>query len=240
MRTRTRRPGAPGLLLYTLWLAVGAGCASMGASDGWKALGDGATLKGWSVHSGYATYVVEDGVIVGTVAEGSPNTFLCTDTEYGDFILEFEVKCDPNLNSGVQIRSQIAPEEMFFVFRGNDPGAPGRQRKIPADRVYGYQVEIARAETGSSGGIYDEARRGFFLADIRQDPAASKAFKNNQWNHYRIECRGSSIKTFVNGVPCADLKDSLDAKGVIGLQVHGVRDFQPYQVRWRNIRIKEL
>jgi hypothetical protein len=226
------------LLWCALWLAVGAGCASMETSDGWKALGDGDTLKGWSVHSGYATYAVEDGVIVGTVAEGSPNTFLCTNKQYGDFILEFEVKCDPALNSGVQIRSQIAPTEMFFVFRGND-GQP-RQRKIPADRVYGYQVEIARAETGSSGGIYDEARRGFLLADIRDDPASAKAFKNNQWNHYRIECRGSSIKTFVNGVPCADLNDSLDARGVIGLQVHGVRDFQPYQVRWRNIRLKEL
>jgi len=226
-----------GMLLCVVCLTVGSGCASMRGGDGWKSL-SGAALNGWSVHSGYATYVVEDGVIVGTVAEGSPNTFLCTDTEYGDFILEFEVKCDPNLNSGVQIRSQIAPQEMFFVFRGSD-GQP-QQRKIPADRVYGYQVEIARAETGSSGGIYDEARRGFFLADIRQDSAASKAFKNNQWNYYRIECRGSSIKTFVNGVPCADLKDSVDARGVIGLQVHGVRDFQPYQVRWRNVRIKEL
>jgi hypothetical protein len=128
---------------------------------------------------------------------------------------------------------------MAWVFRGND-GQP-RIRKIPADRVYGYQVEIARAQSKSSGGIYDEARRGFFLSDIREDPDAGKAFRNNEWNQYRIECKGQSIKTFVNGVPCADLRDSMDAKGIIGLQVHGVgRDFKPYQVRWRNIRIKEL
>ena len=205
----------------------------------WVDLFDGKTLDGWSIHSGFATYRVEDGVIVGTAVKGSPNSFLCTDREYGDFILEFEVKCDPNLNSGVQIRSRIAAEEKFFVFTGRD-GKP-RTRKVPPDRVYGYQVEIASAETGSSGGIYDEARRGFFLADVRDDPAASKALKNNQWNKYRIECNGSSIKTSVNGVPCADLRDSMDAKGTIGLQVHGIgRNFQPYQVRWRNIRIKEL
>ena len=219
--------------------AVGVGFAAAGQGSGWVALFDGKTLNGWSIHSGFAKYHVSDGVIVGTAVQGSPNSFLCTDKAYGDFMLEFDVKCDPALNSGVQIRSQIAKEEMFFVFRGND-GKP-RTGKIPPDRVYGYQVEIARGETGSSGGIYDEARRGFFLADIRENEAARKAFKNNEWNTYRIVCQGSSIKTWVNGVPCADLKDSMDAKGIIGLQVHGVgKDFKPYQVRWRNIRIKQL
>jgi len=138
----------------------------------------------------------------------------------GDFILEFEVKCDPKLNSGVQIRSRIAKKPMFFMFRRPD-GRP-RQRLVPPDRVYGYQVEIASAKTGTSGSIYDEARRGFFLADVSEDPAAGKAFKDNQWNKYRIECKGSSIKTWINGVPCAKLRDSMDAKGIIGLQVHGL------------------
>jgi type 1 glutamine amidotransferase len=182
----------------------------------WVDLFDGRTLDGWSIHSGFAKYAVEDGTIVGTAVEGSPNSFLCTEKEYGDFILEFEVKCDPSLNSGVQIRSQIARKEMSFVFRGRK-GEPGT-RKIPADRVYGYQVEIA-SSPGNSGGIYDEARRGFFLAEVGDSPEARSALKNNQWNKYRIECSGSSI----------------------GLQVHGVgRDFAPYQVRWRNIRIREL
>jgi len=86
----------------------------------WMDLFDGETLNGWSIHSGYAKYRVEDGAIVGTAVKGSPNTFLCTDKEYGDFILEFEVKCDPRLNSGVQIRSRIATNPMFFMFRRPD------------------------------------------------------------------------------------------------------------------------
>jgi type 1 glutamine amidotransferase len=224
------------LLLSALLLSLITACAMAGE---WTDLFDGKTLEGWSVHSGYAKYSVEDGSIVGTAVKGSPNSFLCTNKEYGDFILEFDVKCDPRLNSGVQIRSHVADEPMFFVFQRADGRA--RRSSIPPDRVYGYQVEIASAETGSSGGIYDEARRGFFLADVSEDPAASKAFKDNQWNKYRIECKGSSIKTWINGVACADLKDSLDAKGLIGLQVHGLgRDFSPHQVRWRNLRIREL
>ena len=223
------------MLFGTLMLLLIATSAGAGQ---WVNLFDGRTLSGWTIHSGFAKYVVEDGAIVGTAVEGSPNSFLCTEKDYGDFILEFEVKCDPKLNSGVQIRSQVADKEMFFVFTGRD-GKPST-RKIPADRVYGYQVEIA-SSPGSSGGIYDEARRGFFLAGVGDDPAAAGALKNNEWNKYRIECKGSSIKTWVNGIACADLKDSMDAKGTIGLQVHGVgRDFQPYQVRWRNIRIREF
>ncbi|MHC4176548.1 MAG: 3-keto-disaccharide hydrolase [Planctomycetota bacterium] len=215
--------------------------ASRGAmAADWVDLFDGKTLKGWTVHSGQAKYHVEEEAIVGTAVKGSPNTFLCTDKEYGDFILEFEVKCDPALNSGVQFRSLIAKQEMVFWFRGRK-GEP-RRRVIPPDRVYGYQVEIARRAAGSSGGIYDEARRGFFLGEEFKDPKAAKALKDNQWNQYRVECRGDSIRTWVNGVPCADFRDSLTARGVIGLQVHGVRsqDFRPYEVRWRKIRVKRL
>ncbi len=225
------------MCMVLLGAAIGLAAAQ---DDGWVPLFDGKTLNGWSIHSGFARYHVDGDTIVGTAVKGSPNSFLCTDKEYGDFILEFEVKCDPALNSGVQIRSHIAKEEMFWVLR-DDKGQPN-VRKIPPDRVYGYQVEIATARSRSSGGIYDEARRAFFVGDIRDNAAAGAAFKDNEWNKYRVECKGSSMKTFVNGVPCADLKDSMDAKGVIGLQVHGLgnREFQPYQVRWRNLRLKQL
>jgi 4-hydroxy-4-methyl-2-oxoglutarate aldolase len=203
----------------------------------WIPLFDGKSLDGWSVHSGFAEYRVEDNAIVGYTVKGSPNTFLCTDKEYGDFILEFEVLLDPRLNSGVQIRSKIAKEEMVFVFSGRD-GKP-HSRTIPADRVYGYQVEIATEKGGSSGSIYDEARRAFMLASTTSYPAASKAFKDGQWNKFRIECKGDRIRTWINEVPCVDFRDSMTSRGVIGLQVHGVRaDAPTYEVRWRNIRIK--
>lgn len=210
-----------------------------GQTADWVSLFDGETLDGWSIHSGTATYHVEEGAIVGTTVSGSPNTFLCTDREYQDFILEFEVMVDPELNSGVQFRSKIASRDMAFIFRGNE--SEPQTRKIPQDRVYGYQVEIAREKNGTSGGVYDEARRAFFLDDVRSDKEASQAFKDGQWNAYRIECRGNRIRTWVNGVPCADFQDDLTSKGIIGLQVHGIgNNPNIYQVRWRNIRILEL
>jgi 4-hydroxy-4-methyl-2-oxoglutarate aldolase len=226
-------------MMVLLVVTVGIGWAADGQQEKeqWISLFDGRTLDGWSVHSGSAKYRVEEGAIVGTTVKGSPNTFLCTDRTYGDFVLEFEVFCDPKLNSGVQIRSQIAKAEKVFVLEDRD-GAP-RRRTAPPDRVYGYQVEIATEKAGSSGSIYDEARRAFMLASTTSDPVASKAFKDGQWNKYRIECQGDRIRTWVNDVPCVDLRDSMTSRGTIGLQVHGIGNSSAkYEVRWRNIRIQ--
>ncbi|MGC8760585.1 MAG: 3-keto-disaccharide hydrolase [Bryobacteraceae bacterium] len=206
------------------------------AAQSWTPLFDGKTLNGWEVCNGYATFNVEDGAIVGTTAEGSPNSFLCTKREFGDFILELETKTDPELNSGIQIRSHRYPDEGPIQVFENGKWV---SRKVPKGRVYGYQVEISNEKSGTSGGIYDEARRGW-LHNIAADPAASKAFRDNQWNHYRIEARGDTIRVWVNGVPCAHLTDPLDQSGFIALQVHAYKGPRPAQVRWRNIRIQDL
>ncbi len=227
------------LLAVVLWL-IPAHRPAAGQESGWVSLFDGETLEGWTVHSGFAKYRVEDGAIVGTAVKGSPNSFLCTDREFGDFILKFEVLLeDPELNSGVQFRSQVAANELVFWFRNED--GEYRSNTIPADRVYGYQVEIATETTGSSGGVYDEARRAMLPWWPEKGSKESLAFKNGQWNTYRVECRGDSVRTIVNGVVVSDFRDALTLRGIIGLQVHDVgSNPTPYQVRWRNIRILPL
>ena len=195
--------------------------------DGMVLLFDGKSLDNFEVKNGTAPYEIEDGVIVGTTAEGSPNTFLATKREYGDFILEFDVMVDPELNSGVQIRSHEYAEDVTVRTVGDSRVYEDTHE---AGRVHGLQVEISNEEAGTSGGIYDEARRGW-VDNIVENPAASKALKDNEWNHYRIEAVGDSIKTFVNGVPCADLVDSTDLAGFIGFQVHSYEGDSPKQVQ---------
>ncbi len=233
------------LLLVTILALVIAGCQQAPEEAAQEAapaqpemvpLFDGESLDNFEILNGTAPYEVVDGTIVGTTAEGSPNTFLATKKEYSDFILEFEVLVDPELNSGVQIRSHQYPEDTTVTTMGNQGPVERTHKK---GRVYGLQVEISNAEMGTSGGIYDEARRGW-VANINDDPAASKAFKDNEWNHYRIEARGDNIKTFVNGVPCANLTDAEDKSGFIAFQVHSYKGDSPKQVRWRNINIADL
>jgi hypothetical protein len=197
--------------------------------SGFADLFDGKTLDGFVQRGGVAKYEVKDGAIVGTTITGTPNSFLCTTKDYGDFVLEVEFKVEDGMNSGIQIRSECFDEEKV--------GPNGK--KIPAGRVHGYQVEIDTGDRAWSGGIYDEGRRGW-LNDLKDKPEARKAFKHNEWNKYRIECKGDSIKTWINGVPAADLKDDMTPKGFIALQVHGTKDPTPHHVMWRNIRLKQL
>lgn len=209
---------------------------ALAADDGWVSLFDGKSLDGWTVHSGTATYRVEDGAIVGKNTEGSPNTFLCTDKEYGDFELEFDVKDDDGLNSGVQIRSLVRQADV------------GKGKNDKAGRVYGPQCEI-EASPGQSGYIYGEATGLGWLSPEPQekDPAKNQhsLMKNGEWNHFRIVAKGPNIQTFINGTKVADLTHEeiykTHSKGLIGLQVHGIKPGTgPFEVRWRNLRIKEL
>ncbi len=217
-------------LLFSIALLLSLN-ASAGEKSGWKDLFDGKTLKGWTVKGGYATYRVEDGTIVGKTEEGSKNTFLSTDRDYGDFELELEVKCDPKLNSGIQIRSHIYEKDT------PQPSNPKRIRE--KGEIYGYQCEITFQEKGTSGNFWDEGRWTKWHDELKGK--AAKAFKDNEWNTYRIRAKGNHIQSWVNGIKCADFKDDMDATGFIGLQVHSIKKGSgPYEVRWRNVRIKEL
>jgi hypothetical protein len=215
------------LIPYIVFFGPLFGIGPAGDQDGWTSLFDGKTLDGWKVNGGHARYAVDGGTIVGTTVEGSPNTFLCKGV-YRDFVLELEVRCDTRLNSGIQVRSH--------VYQKDDSDPKNRRR---AGVVYGPQCEIAAHETGTACRFYDEARRGRWLAEIQ--PEAKGAFKDDGWNRYRILVQGNRYRSWVNGIAASDFNDDLDERGFIGLQVHGIpRGEGPYQVRWRNIRIKEL
>lgn len=186
----------------------------------WVDLFDGESLSGWVSRGGKATFEVVDGVLVGTAVPNTPNTFLCTEEAYGDFVLELEFWVDPVLNSGVQIRSASRAD-------------------YKDGRVHGYQIEIDPSDRAWSAGVFEEGVRGW-LYNLTENPAARAAFRAEGWNHYRIEAIGDSIKTWINGVPAAHLIDDRSDAGFIGLQVHGVgRNLEKIgsQVRWRNIRI---
>lgn len=184
---------------------------------------DGKTLNGWKCVAGSGEYTVENNMIVGTTVAGSPNTFLATEKEYGDFVLEFDAKIDDTAsNSGVQIRSH---------FDANDNNGKGR--------VYGYQVEEDASSRAWSGGIYEEGGRGW-LYPVTLNPSAQNAFKAGVFNHYKIEAIGNTIKTWVNDIPVACLIDAKSPNGFIALQVHSVSDasMAGKKMYWKDIRIK--
>ena len=206
--------------------------------DGWTVFFNNDTKEGWTQLNGQATYEIKDGVVIGTTKTGEPNSFLATERDYSDFILEYEVKVDTALNSGVQIRSNQYEADTTITITNSE----GEQveREVDKDRVFGYQVEIDPSPRSYSGGIYEEARRGW-LNDLSDNEEARNAFKRDDWNKFRVEAIGDTLRTYVNGVLATDITDSETASGFIALQVHGIsEDEGPYQVMWRNIRLKEM
>ncbi|MFZ4506585.1 MAG: family 16 glycoside hydrolase [Fimbriimonas sp.] len=195
----------------------------------WRNLFDGKSLAGWTQLNGTATYRAENGTIIGKTQLGSPNSFLCSERKFADFELEFETLVDDRLNSGVQIRS---------LTQGTDPRG----------RVWGPQVEVESAP-GQAGFVYGEATPFGWLSTEPELKDArinqTQVFRNREWNHYRVIAHGPRIRTWLNGVPIADLTHAEVYKthpsGFIGLQVHSIGANEgPYEVAWRNIRIREI
>ena len=186
----------------------------------WTPLFNGKDLTGWHQLNGKAKYKAENNEIIGETVAGTPNSFLATDATYGDFILELEFKVGDDMNSGIQVRSESTKD-------------------YNNGRVHGYQVEIDPSDRAWTGGIYDEARRGW-LYPLTYNRDGQKTFKKDQWNKVRVECIGNTIRTWVNGIHTASLVDDMTPKGFIALQVHQVPDESKagQTIHWKNIRIQ--
>ncbi len=202
-------------LLVLLFLTLVAVRPSVGEEKGFVSLFDGKSLDGWKMVDGDAIFKVDKDCIVAEVGCGKGAFLRTVKDDYGDFILEVEVRLDEPCNSGVQFRSY--------------------QRK--SDGVMcGYQCEIDPSDRAWSGGIYYEGGRGW-VYPLKGKDAAQKAFKVDGWNKLRIRAIGSKIETRVNGVLCTELTDDADKKGFFALQMHPGKKGK---IRWRNIRVKQL
>ncbi len=220
--TNYRKRYASIIICFLSSLVISSAGIAQSTEKGWTNLFDGKTLNGWKRLAGGATFAVENGVIAGTTVAGSGNTFLASEKEYGDFVLEADVKLESQKgNSGIQTRSH------FDETANNGKG-----------RVFGRQVEVDPSDRRWSGGIYDEGRRNW-LYPLTLNTKAQNAYKAD-FNHIKVECIGNEMKTWFNGVPCGYLVDTIDQKGFIALQVHAVGspDQVGKKVWFKNIRIK--
>ncbi len=202
-------------------LALLASGVSVCAADVGAPLFDGKTLNGWKQLGGAADYQVIDGAIVGSSRPGVPNSFLVTTKDYGDFVLDVDVRQDVGpTNSGIQFRSLSTPD-------------------FENGRVHGYQADIDPSPRQWSGQIYEEAQRGWFSTG-ETNPAAKALYKFGEWNHYRIEAIGPRLRVWINGEPAADVIDDATKSGFFGLQVHSIDKPEDAgrTTSWKNIVVR--
>lgn len=173
-----------------------------------------------------AQWTVKDGVLYSSRQRGN---WLMSEKEYGDFILEFEIKLSPQGNSGLALRAPMK----------GDPAFDGMELQFADFR---YNTDAKDSEL--TGGIY------------RAIAPTKQVYKPTEWNKCRVELKGTHLKVTLNGEVIQDVDlskfdkpvkrhDGSDAppvkdrprKGHIGFQ-HLSRDEPPVQVR--GARIKEL
>lgn len=200
------------------WLAVSGACAAAGDAT---PLFDGKTLDGWRLLGGTAEYRVVDGAIVGSTKHEKVNSFLATREDFSDFVLEYDVRQDVGpANSGVQFRSASKPE-------------------FQNGRVHGYQADIDPTDKAWSGGIYEEAERGWFYTGDMNPPGRS-LYKYGEWNHFRIEAIGPRLRTWINGKPASDVIDDAHPTGFVALQIHSVDTPEEAgrTTSWKNVTLQ--
>ena len=182
--------------------------------EGFIPLFNGKDLTGWEGDP--ELWIVEDGMLIGRSPGIGHNDFLATTKTYTDFILRFQIHLIAGKgNSGVQLRSKRVPD---------------------SHEVSGYQADVGEIWWGT---LYDESRRRRPLVKPKPE-VVKKAVKSTEWNDYEVKAVGDTITLSINGVTTVEYTETdpkIPRTGIIAPQIHGG---PPMEVRFRNIRIKEI
>jgi hypothetical protein len=197
------------------------------SKENWKNLFNGKDLTGWKMVGATGVAEVKDMAInCHMTANTTEHTFVCTRDKFRDFILEMDIKTDPEYNTGILLRCE------------------DKARNCDSCKVslYGYQVKIDPSVTRAwTGGIFDDYGASWhWLYDLSKDDRARKAYHIGEWNHFRIEAVGPSVKVWVNSIPVTNMINHKYSKGYIALKIHALKNFPEKEKmvgRYKNIRI---
>ena len=196
---------------------------------------NGKDLTGWDGKPGW--WKVEDGALT---AESTPDK-PCEECNYliwrggqpSDFELTADFKLSGQGNSGIQLRSLALPNWDTSGYQADMSGDGG---------LVGFVYEHTRGLIAGRGERVTITSDGKREVQVLGDPAElNKVYRKEDWNTYRIICRGPDITLYVNGTPMCQFTDhdsrQAAARGVIALQMH---PGPAMKVQFRNIRLKEL
>lgn len=216
-------------------LAADATPTPAAASDKGASLFNGKDLTGWAGAPGWWT--VEDGALTSQSTPEKP----CTACNYlvwqggqpADFELNCEFKLSAAANSGVQIRSETRPNWDTYGYQADMTGDGG---------LVGYVYHHKRGLIAERGQKVTIAADGEKKIEKIGDPAVLLTnYKKEQWNQYRVICKGPDITLYVNGVLMCQITDhdasTAGKAGIIALQMH---PGPPMKVQFKNLYLKEL
>ncbi len=171
---------------------------------------NGRDLTGWTVPAPNPFWSVQDDAIVGVHDDKLLGSTLWTERKYGDFAFEFEVRWQGDMDSGIMFRE------------------PRSQLQLQI----GASISQRRDLTGS-----------FWVSKVGcpgpgMAPGAFELLKPGEWNRLRLEARGSTFTSWINGTKVAQYRnDQFTAPGSLGLHLHANMKIK---VEFRNLRAQDL
>ena len=168
---------------------------------------NGRDLTGWHATDRDKFWRMEDGVLIGESTGQLKENYLWTDREYGDFVLEFDVRWTGEIDSGVEMRK---PDLQLQL---------GVSRSLKRDMTGSFYVD--------SKIKYPEAGQAKIAAQLMHP--------EGQWNTFRLEAKGADFTVWINGQPASHYTDGkFSGAAPLGLQIHGGLKMK---VEYRNLRI---
>lgn len=212
------------LIVIVLMICAISSAQNSSAEEPWINLFNGKNFDGWKIIGSNGKAWVEDGAFVCHQVSNTPeHTFISTKKKYDDFIFEAEAKIEGNLHTGFLLRSINAKSDTAKV------------------AIYGYQLKIDPSERRWTGGVFDDFGKSWkWFYPLKESEKARSAFQLNEWNHFRVEAIGDSIKVWVNDIPTCNLIHNKYNKGYIAIKIHGMGEnpeMEKVLMRYRNIRI---
>jgi len=193
------------------FLLLGAGLAPMAANTTRLRIFDGKSLRGWKAE-GNATWLVENGELVGRQGPGGAEGDLFTEATWTDFELECEWRMKFPGNSGVWFRWS-GPRTGYQVDFLDQPSHPGVL----------------------AGSLYCMGKA--FIAENRDEASVNK----DGWNKMRLTVKGDRIVVVQNGRTVVDVRDAtFSGPGSVGIQIHKGKAFDGMEVRLRGLRLRTI
>ena len=202
------------LLALTLILSLAAILPSPAAEPKLEPLFNGKDLTGFKAEGSKEFWRVEDGVLIGENDAAKKGNYLWTEKEYGDFVLEFDV------------RWKGTPP------RGVDTGIEMRKPKIQLQLGVSGSLKV-----DMTGSFYTGGKPAYPEAGLARE-AKTLMKPEGEWNHFRIQAKGDTFTCWINGQKASEYTDpKFSGAAPLGLQIHpGVE----MKCEYRNVKVAEL
>ena len=154
---------------------------------------NGHDLTGWTAKDLNQFWHVENGVLVGE-SDGKLNeSYLLSEKDYGDFVLEFDVRWKGETDSGIDFRKP---------------------------RIQ-LQLGVSRSLKRDMSGSFYVGKPGY--PDAGQAKDAAKLMRpEGEWNTFRLQARGNTFTVWINGHKAVEYTDAkFSGAAPFGLQIHG-------------------